>query len=703
VRPLPSLPLARLLLLLALLPACGNGGGEDGTDIQAEAAADVIPDTGEATAPDAADVVDPGLPIEASAAFRGRQEEYLTHGFDACGATECGDKGVICRVARGSSAYNRDKIAESLTKMLDRKDTADFAATSVLRLLFVDDDTGALLEDDRAAVVEALLGFTWWLDEPNASKMCFWSENHQILYHSSEYLVGQRWPDEVFGNSGMTGREHMAKARPKILRWLALRGTYGFSEWHSNVYFNEDIPAVANLADYADDPEIRVRAAAVLDLIALDLLCNDYKGLFATVHGRTYPSKVVGGLNDSTNDAAWMLTGIGAYDSRDDFSATFLATSPVYAPPPLLEDLAEAVKDSFEHRQRDSFDVAEGPGIGVGYEDPDDVVIWAGLSAIAAPEVIDGLAAMLDAYDLWEGFLFGDLPEEAKMLLNTYKGTYRLKKLATDLLPMSLGMALEAMDTYVYRTPAYQLAGAQDYKHGWWGTQTHIWQATIDRDAYTFVTFPGTLGDTEVGSLNFASDWVGGWYPRATMIENVGIFQYRSSIVPLVGAIMSTDHTHAYFDRDAFDEVVEEGAWVFGRKGEAYVGLWSDPPAAWSEDPEAPFERRAEGDEAAWVVELGSADEQGTFQAFTEALIAAELVAGDEGVRYASPSQGLLEVGWEGPLTQAGEAVDLGPYARWDNPYVQQTRGDSTATVTFAGHTLELDATTGLRRLRAAP
>ena len=55
-----------------------------------------------------------------------------------------------------------------------------------------------------------------------------------------------------------------------------------------------------------DFPEIRLRARMVMDIIAIDLAANYFDGLFATVHGRTYPGTFVDGLNDSTREAAWL-------------------------------------------------------------------------------------------------------------------------------------------------------------------------------------------------------------------------------------------------------------------------------------------------------------------------------------------------------------------------------------------------------------
>ena len=69
----------------------------------------------------------------------------------------------------------------------------------------------------QAPVVEAaFLGFKFWLDEPGIDGMCYFTENHQILFHVTGYLSGQYWRERTFANSGLTGQQQMARALPRI-------------------------------------------------------------------------------------------------------------------------------------------------------------------------------------------------------------------------------------------------------------------------------------------------------------------------------------------------------------------------------------------------------------------------------------------------------------------------------------------------------
>jgi len=637
----------------------------------------------------------PEVEILPSDGFLTRQAEYLEFCFEHNGPGQGGIHGQVCRAAKGGPTFNKDSIDAACDKVNNREDCADFVAASLLRLLYLDRKNGALSEETRKQIEQALLGFKYWLSEPGDDKMCFWSENHQALFHSAELLAGQLFPDELFPNAGMTGNEHLAHAAPLVERWLDERGRFGFSEWHSNVYFNEDMPALLNLADFAENKTIRLKAKMVLDILAMDMLNNYYKGHFACPHGRTYPNKLLDGLKDSTTEALWILVGLGEYASAGNFSGAFLATSTDYWPPEILEEIAVATVENHEHRQRDGINITDGPKWGIGYEDFDDIIFWAGMVALVAPEVINGTVAMLDAWDLWDGFLFGDLPPEIMSLLEPLAGTPELVQLSEELEAASRGIALESMSTYTFRTPHYQLSGAQDYNPGWWAAQTLMWQATLDDQAYLFTTCPSSSGDIDTG-LQFAGEWIGSWMPRITLHKNVGVIQYEREKAPLLEQYFSADYTHAYFPKNRFDEVEESGNWVMGRKGDAYVALYSENPVAWSADND--YELIADAPANVWIVELGSVEENGSFGDFSAAFSQAIVDIGDS-VKYQSPAVGLVEVGWEGPMVVDGNEIDIGPYPRWDNEFVTQEFGKAKCLVTYGETTLELDFGLARRRL----
>ena len=694
-RPMRNLVITLLILLgAAACPTETKKQPLPGPDAVMDTAEDHAAEDGTADATGA-------LPLEPSDAYLARKAEYLA----ACAGNNGPDGGngfyaQTCRVAVGETDYADEAFRGALDKIQERRDTADFAMAAVARLLYLNRETDVLPEALREELEETAQGFKYWIDEPGKDTMCYWTENHQILYHSSELLVGQLYPDHVFSNNGMTGAEHMAHATPRLLRWLDLRARFGFTEWHSNVYFNEDMPALLNLAQFAEDPEIQRRAVMVLDVMGYDMLNNYYKGLFATVHGRTYPSKLIEGeLKDSTTSAAWLQLGLAETWTTDSgFTSSFMATSDAYFPPPLLEAVAAATRERHAHKQGDSWDVEEGPDLGMTYTEDDDIIHWFGVSAPAHPLVVTGMMDFIDRLDLWDGFLFGEIPEDLMGFVKPMVGTPLLVDLAVSMAPLSEGITLERMSTYTWRTPHYQLSGAQDYNPGGYGTQTHPWQATLSKDAYVFTTVPGNFGGVDVGAT-FGSDWTGGWLPRVTLSENLGVIQYRTQDdVDLVGEYLDKGVSHAYFPVDAFDEVrLDDPHWAIGRQGDAWVALWCDQPLAPSA--EVPFELLAQETDTTWVIELGSVEDGQSFEDFSAAILAAEIGVVDGQLTYESPARGLVTVGWEGPLTIDGAAADIGPYDRFDNAFSHQLRGDRVLRIEHDARALVLDFEAGERRL----
>jgi len=635
------------------------------------------------TADDDDDDTDPGDDLLPSAGFLSRQAEYLQYCSDNNGPGSGGTHGQTCRVKTGQTTYNRDKLDNSCTKINNREDTADFDLNSLLRMLYLNLETDAIPSDLKTQLEDTVLNFKYWLDEPGEDDLCWWSENHQILYHTAELLAGQLFPATVFPNSGMTGQDHIDHALPKLTRWLDLRGIIGFVEWHSNVYFNEDLPALNNLVDFAQDEKIAKKASMLMDLLAFDFANHYYKGIYATTHGRTYPSKFIGGSSDSTNEAAWLMLGIGDYSSSGNFAGTALATSDKYWPPVILEAIALDAEDSIETRERDSIDLEEGPDFGIGYDDFEDVMFWWGATGYAAPQVITGTFNLVDHHGMWDGWLWEDLA-----FLQFLVGSPFLETFSNFFEKMARGVTLEAVSTYTYRTPNYQFSGAQDFKKGYWAAQTHIWQATIDSDAVVLTTYPGGMSDDYM-----AGPWTGGWLPRATYHKNVGVIQYQRISIPVLESVLFVDYTHAYFPQFGFDEIRQPDAhWTLGKKGDAYVALYSANPVAWSTDPTSQdYELIADGRENVWIVELGSSDEFADFDAFETAVTTATLTVNGTAVDYDSPSVGQVEVGWDGPMTVAATDVDLGPFERWETPYGSQNFGDDRTILEFDGMKLDLD------------
>lgn len=631
------------------------------------------------------------ISITPSEGYQARKTRYISDALASDGLYA-----QVVRVAQGE-AVAETPILEALAKADARKDCADFGFNAIVRMLWLDRKTGSLPDELREKMKTSVLNFKYWYDEPGESSTIFTTENHQILFNAAELLAGRLYPEEIFTNSGMTGREHIEHARHWVNSWLGFRGRFGLSEFHSNIYYNETMPALLNLVDFSDDAAISAKASILLDLMAFDFANNYFKGSYATAHGRTEDGKEVGLSADdlpgreSTNESAWLMLGISDHLDPGHFTATFLATSD-YTPPAILEEIAADAAENNEHRERMSISIDEASEYGIGFTTDEDITYWWTMMGLVAPYVIDGSILLMDKYDM-SGDVSGDVgvSDDAFTTFVKIASTLHLTDptgYSSMLGDLTRGIMLESANTYTYRTPDYQLSGVQDHQKGMSGMQELIWQASLDMYAIVFTNSGPTLR---------GEDYMGGWKPRATLYKNVGVIQYdRWLQLPLIETLMLAlgpeYYTLAYFPKWAFDEVVTNGNWTFGRKGTGYVGLYSFIMPYWSENN---IELHAVGKHNFYIVEMGSETESGSFEAFMNGLTGAQIDATMKcrgfDIKYESPSQGEVVVSWDGPMTVAGQTVDIGPYKRFEDKYCTQEFGTQKTVIDFGNKSLELD------------
>ncbi len=246
---------------------------------------------------------------------------------------------------------NEKVILECIETINERADCSDFDLVGLLGM------AGRYIEepDFPQSLVEPLqncfLNFRYWMDQPGADAMCFWSENHQILFHTCEILAGQLLPDDLFANAGLTGRQHREKGEERALSWLRKRAAGGFREWDSNTYFEEDVLALSHLVDLAENDDVRELAAVVLDKMFFGLAVNSFKGVFGSSHGRTYSPYIKDAFREPTSGIARLLWGKGIFN-RSIRGTVSLACAVNYQLPPVIEAIAIDPADEIWSRER---------------------------------------------------------------------------------------------------------------------------------------------------------------------------------------------------------------------------------------------------------------------------------------------------------------------------------------------------------------
>jgi hypothetical protein len=325
---------------------------------------------------------------------------------------------------------------------------------------------------------QGLKSFKFWLDEPlraedndtlnsvkrdigtgvENTEMEFWSENHYIMFASSEYLLGQLWqseefqPGKVFLASGdrtgvLTGVERRDRGRARVLKWLNNRLQFGWMEFNSAGYYREHLWALLNLADFALDEEVRVKATMAVDLLLFDVVRYLHRGSMGGPGGRSQIKGKNCGWDNALGDVIEIMLGTrGIFGDRSSQIGASFATSTYLVPDVLLEVGASPPTFPFTDRSRVSITFEEAPKYGIawsmeseakdsvlaGYESKrarhypwldavnreiarthrgygaieDDTVFFWGMSAFYNKQVIDNTIVMVERFGLEESKIF---------------------------------------------------------------------------------------------------------------------------------------------------------------------------------------------------------------------------------------------------------------------------------------------------------
>ena len=593
--------------------------------------------------------------------------------------------------------------APALQNALDfvnaREDTADFTMSGLVRLMYRYLGSGKLTFDQEVAIRQAMLNFKYWLDEPNQTLMELWTENHQILAWSSEYLAGQLYQDAVFPNNGQTGLWHMEHAAQKIRRWIDWRARTGMAEWDSVVYYNMDFSALLNLVDFAQDNQIALQAMMMVDLLFFDIAVDSFYGQYGTSHGRAVAYHVKSAAGDSIVTLQALAWGLGRFQGLGMSEAALVTSS--YRLPQVIEELALDMPSEMQNLERHSIPITDEAAskYGLSFNDVKDVEIWWAMGAFTHPKVIDLTIRTADQWNLWNYPDFKDLKDLAKVL----QSVGLLGPASSLLNPDSNGTIMSEVNKITFRTPDGMLSTAQDYRKGEKGYQQHIWQATLGPYAVVFATNPDGLKEDDSQRPSY---WASqGRFPRTAQYRSLLVSIYNIDRHPSPQPLESRHYgfTHAYFPRWAFDEVRElavasGGGWIFGRKGDGYVALYSHQPFLWQkEGPDAGQEVIALGLQNVWLCQLGRKAINSSFDYFVKSIATSRVEIDGLQVNYFAPGIGQVGFGWDGPLTVDGKDIALRDYPRWENPYATADFNTGKVDINFGGHTLILDFAKGVR------
>lgn len=572
-----------------------------------------------------------------------------------------------------------------------RLDLADHKLLLLLKAIIVN---GADFDEATRDVAEAaVLGFRYSLLEPGSDSMITWSESHQLVFATAEYLAGSVFADRTFVNDGRLGERHTEAAALRLDTWLSDRFRFGFSEWFASTFQRVCAGALAMLVDHAPDEIIRTKAAMVLDIVLLDATLHSFEGVPVASSGRMdadiakHPER----SPFARIHAAAFGCGSPGFD-LDDIGTLFVCRSN-YHVPPVLCDLA-ASDEVRRVRSSQGLDLREvtrelarhpaHPRTG----GQDLLRFWWGMEALVAPQTIDATIDFIQDHDLASHRLLGMAAKFFKVPKRARKATL------TAMNPILTGLALQRANVQTFATRNYSLSSAQRYHPGTWGDQQHIWQARLPGDISVFGNHPGSITWDVDARPPTPSHWVGnGILPDVAQLDNVllAYCDLRGRKGYLEGN--RRELVHFYFPAAKFDETRFGVRWVAGRVGTSYLAIIGTHPLELVSEVEVVQRGTVTG----YAVVLADEEEVTSMTDFVRQIKAHMLTLRGDKLVLVNPF-GRYELTWRGDFVVGGQRIGT-DYPRYDAHHVQTARFPNRIEVRSAGHQLVLDWDRALRRV----
>jgi len=175
--------------------------------------------------------------------------------------SHAGTARALARLELDGGSLEPADLEPPLTMVDSRADCADFEAVGLMHLLHRI-PARRWAPGSRERVEASLHGFRYWIDQPGLDAMCYFTENHQFVWHTAELLAGETFAGETFTHTGWTGARHAEHGRALAVEWMSRKLSGGFSEFDSNAYLAIDSLALVSLVDLAADAQVRAMAEA---------------------------------------------------------------------------------------------------------------------------------------------------------------------------------------------------------------------------------------------------------------------------------------------------------------------------------------------------------------------------------------------------------------------------------------------------------
>ena len=434
---------------------------------------------------------------------------------------------------------------EELLSDLPTKYDPDFQIVELVRVLFYSD---GMYDED---ILPVLAEIPFWLNASDTTRN-YWTENHMIMWMSTEWLLHERydWPID-------------STLYPRLIHYLELKRDYGFYEFFSSVYFPYTLSGLLNLYEFSEDTLVKELSMEVAQRLLKDVLKPTTNlGVYFPAAGRNYPEKYKNAYGQNHSSLIYLLTGFGEVPTRATHAGAFLATSSLP-----VDEVINSWTPYIDTLVRVGHSLESGFEIHSEMTPTDQILFQWSTGGYAHPAVAEETFQLLADSSLWD-----HRDWEVLQPLSIFPPP-TVPALAEQLGVISYSSGLSGHDVRIFKNNAVALMSVPELWKGKVGFQQWPFAATVGTTAV--YTESGTVelewGDRDRNIENTH-------LPHVEQNRNLALVMYRPEPVPdllntFAGELFEDKEVALFWQKDAYDEIVEDGNWLMGRQNENYVAV----------------------------------------------------------------------------------------------------------------------------------
>lgn len=464
--------------------------------------------------------------------FEDRRQQYIDSAL-----VNPNESSIIIQAYEGVTVDQ--SVLDTIYNEMQTRSTIDFKIVELIRVMLL--SNGAF----DSEMIPILNSVPYWVNYSDTIRG-YWSENHMIMWMSSDWIIHE-----------YTGRPIDATLEQRLKHYLNLKIEYGFFEYFSATYLPYTLSGLLNLADFAQDQEIKSLAIQASKKLLSDILMvTNNNGVYYPAAGRNFPSKYLTPYGQNHNRLIWLLTGMGEAPSSASHSGSFLATTTVD-----FSDVASGWTSSLDTVYEIGHTLQEGFVINQNQSDVDRIMFQWSSGSYFHPEVVTETVSLLVDSNMWNHVDFDLLRPLSGFPLDFYPG------LSEGLSEISKSSVNVHAEIAIFKNEGVTLCSNQDF-----------WKGKVGFQQFPFCANTGTSavysasGEVQQNWLDRNTDNMNEHLPYVEQSSNVALVMYRHEPTSVVLPFDNKEVALHWVDT-VFDETVEDGNWLLGREEDGYVAV----------------------------------------------------------------------------------------------------------------------------------